>query len=100
MAYAKHRHTHKKELYYILCIVAVTLVLSFSLFGPGGYRHLRRAEFELELQRARVEELERGNRERMQSIEELRSNKEALERYARQKGYGKEGEIIHHVPGQ
>ncbi|MDI9611929.1 MAG: septum formation initiator family protein [Acidobacteriota bacterium] len=100
MAYAKHRNTHKKELYYILCIVVVTLVLSFSIFGPGGYRQLRQAELELELQRARVEELERSNHERMQSIEELRSNKEALEKYARQKGYGKEGEIIHHVPGQ
>ncbi len=98
MARSKYRISYKKELYYILCIVALLIVLLFSFWGPGGYRDLRKARLELQEQRVRVEELKRRNFERMKSIEELRSNKGALEKYAREKGYGKEGEIIQQLP--
>lgn len=98
MAYAKYRHSHKKEAYYILCIVVLAVIMLFSLFGPGGYRDLRAARIELQEQRARVEELKRDNYNRLKSIESLRSSKEALEKYAREKGYGRDGEIIQHLP--
>ena len=98
MAYSKRRISHKKEVYYILCIIALLAVMSFSLFGPGGYRDLRKARIELQEQRVRVEELRRKNSERMKSIDELRSDKKALEKYAREKGYGKQGEIIQQLP--
>jgi len=98
MAQSKHRLSHKKELYYIICIVALLLIMVFSLLGPGGYRDLQKARLELQAQRVRVEELKRNNEERMRNIEALRSDKNALEKYAREKGYGKEGEIIQQVP--
>ena len=98
MAHSKHRISYKKELYYILCIVALLVVLLFSFLGPGGYRDLQKARLELQEQRVRVEELKRKNFERMKSIEEFRSSREALEKYAREKGYGKEGEIIQQLP--
>lgn len=98
MARLRYRLSYKKELYYILCIVAVLVILMFSVFGPGGYRDLQKARQELERQRARVEQLERENYERMKSIERLRSDREYLERHAREKGYGREGEIIQQLP--
>jgi cell division protein FtsB len=98
MDYSKNRHSHKKEASYILCIVFVAAILVFSLFGPGGYRELRTARVVLQEQRARVNELKHDNYRRRKSIEALRSDKEELERTAREKGYGREGEIIQHLP--
>jgi cell division protein FtsB len=98
MARTKYRLTYKRELYYILCIVAVLVVLLFGVWGPGGYRDLQRARLELQKQNMRVEELKRSNEERIKSIEALRSDKEALEKYARGKGYGRQGEIIQQTP--
>jgi cell division protein FtsB len=98
MAHSKYRISYKKELYYILCIVALLVVLLFSFLGPGGYRDLQKARLELQEQRVRVEEIKRKNFERMKSIEEFRTSREALEKYAREKGYGKEGEIIQQLP--
>jgi len=98
MAYANSRLSHKKELYYILCIVAVVIILLFSLFAPGGYFELRKAREDLEGQKKRIEELKRENYERGKSIEGLRSSKDALEREARKKGYGREDEIVQQLP--
>ena len=94
MARFRKRHSYKKELYYICSIVAVVFILLFSFFGPGGYLDLQKARLELEERRTRVDELKRNNSERKQSIEALRSDRDALEGYAREKGYGKKGEII------
>lgn len=94
------RISHKKELYYILCIVAVVLILLFSFLGPGGYIELRKARLELQEQSARVEEIRRRNNEHRKTIEELRSNKDALEKHARRKGYAREDEIIQQLPDE
>jgi len=88
MARSRSRISHKKELYYILCIIALILILGFSFFGPGGYRELRKARLELQEQRSRVEALKRDNNERRKSIEALRSDEEALEKYAGKKAMG------------
>jgi cell division protein FtsB len=98
MAYSKRRISHKKELYYIICIIILLAVLLFSFFGPGGYRDLRKSRIELQQQRTRVEKLKRSNYEHMKSIKELQTDKKALEKYAREKGYGKQGEIIQQLP--
>jgi cell division protein FtsB len=98
MTYRKNRLSHKKEFYYILCIVALMVVLLFSLWGPGGYRDLAKARLQLQAHRENVEELKRSNYDKMRSIEALQSDKDALERYAREKGYGREGDIIQQLP--
>jgi cell division protein FtsB len=98
MAYSKRRTSHKKELYYIICIVVLLAVLLFSFLGPRGYRDLRKARLELQEQRVRVEALKRSNCEHVKSIEALQSNKQALEKYAREKGYVKNGEIVQRLP--
>ena len=98
MAYSKRRLSHKKELYYILCIVAVLAILLVSLFGPGGYQDLRRARLQLQEQHIRVDRLDRENSKRRKSIEKMRSDKYEIEKHAREKGYGREGEIIQQLP--
>lgn len=98
MAHSKNRMSHKKEAYYIFCIFAVLAILLLSFFGPGGYRELREARLELQEQRIRVDQLERENSRRMKTIEDLTFKKSAQEKYAREKGYAKPGEIIQQLP--
>lgn len=98
MADRKHTIQHKKELYYIFLIVVVGGILLFSFVGPGGYLELKKARLELQLQQSRVEALQRSNSERLKTIEALRSDEEAIERYAREKGYGRDNEIIEQLP--
>lgn len=98
MTYSRRWLSHKKEVYYIACIVTVLAILLASLLGHGGYRELQKARLELQEERIRVDQLERQNSEWLKSIEKLRSNRNALEKYAREKGYGKEGEIIQQIP--
>jgi cell division protein FtsB len=100
MAYNRNRSSQKKELYYILCIVTVAAILLFSFSGPRGFGELRKAQLEVQEQRKRVEDLKRSIDDRKKNIEALRNSNEALERCARQKGYGRAGEIIQQLPSQ
>jgi cell division protein FtsB len=97
MTYRKNRLSHKKELYYILCIVAFLVIMLFSIWGPEGYRYLAKKQLQVQEQQQRVDELKRNNYERMRSIEGLKSDKDALEKHAREKGYGREGDIIQQI---
>ena len=98
MTRQQNRISHKKELYYILCIVAVLVVLLFSFLAPGGYRDLNKARLQVQAQRVRVEALKRDNSELLKSIEALQSDRKALEKAARQQGYGRGDEIIQQIP--
>ncbi|MBN2318651.1 MAG: septum formation initiator family protein [Acidobacteria bacterium] len=98
MANIKYSLKHKKELYYIFLIMVVGGILLLSFIGPGGYLELKKARLELQLQSARVDALRRSNKERLETIEALKSDEEAIERYARQKGYGRDDEIIQQLP--
>jgi cell division protein FtsB len=98
MAHSKRRTSYQRELYYILCIVAVMVILFFSFLGPGGYRDLRKARLAVQSQHSRVDRLERDNSSRRQSIEKLRTDPNAMEKKAREKGYGRDGEIIQQLP--
>ena len=87
-----------KEVFYILCVVVFIVSALFSIFGPGGFKDMRKAQRELEVHRGRVEGLKRTNREKLISIQGLKSDPSALEKYARGKGYAREGEIIQQLP--
>ena len=98
MARTRKSVSHLKELYYIIFIVGLAAIASLGIWGPGGYAGLKKARATLEVQRALVESLERSNSERLQSIQALRSDKEALERYAREKGYARKDELVQQFP--
>jgi cell division protein FtsB len=81
--------------------VIILLIGVFSFVGPQGYLELKRTEAELEAHRARVEQLNKSKEEHLREINSLgdgRDNNDAIERYARKKGYGKKGELVQEVP--
>ena len=92
------RVSHGKEIYYILSIVVVVAATMFSILSPGGYLEMKKVQADLEARRSRVDLLRRENQAKMESIQALRSSREALEKYARQKGYGKKGELVQQLP--
>jgi cell division protein FtsB len=101
MARSRGRVSHTKEALYIVCIVIILLIGLFSFVGPQGYLELKRTEAELEAHRARVEQLNKSKEEHLREINSLgdgRDNNDAIERYARKKGYGKKGELVQEVP--
>jgi cell division protein FtsB len=100
MVQSGKKASHAKEAFCILCILIALLVGLFSYFGPWGYLEMKRTQAELEVQRAQVEALRKSNEERMRTIKSLRDDKDAIESYARKKGYGKKGEIILEAPQQ
>jgi cell division protein FtsB len=100
MVQSGKKASHAKEAFCILCILVALLVGLFSYFGPWGYLEMKRTQAELEAERARVEALRKSNEERMRTIKSLRDDKDAIESYARKKGYGKKGEIILEAPQQ
>jgi cell division protein FtsB len=101
MARYRRRVSHAKEAFYIVCIVIFLLIGLFSYIGPGGYLEMKKAQAELAIHQSRVEALEKSKKEREHSVEALgdsRKNNEAVEAYARKKGYAKSTEIIQEVP--
>jgi cell division protein FtsB len=98
MASTRKKISHAKEAFYIICILVALLVGLFSFVGPGGYLEMKQAQTELQIRSDRVEELQKENAECLRTIDELRNDPEALERYMRQKGYAKRGEIIQEIP--
>jgi len=102
-----YRRSYVKEIVLIICIVAVSGTLSYSLFGPGGYRDLQRARLELYEQQARVQDLEDKVKRRAKNAdaideEALKTGRpealELLERKAREHGYARDGEYIQRIP--
>ena len=98
MATSKSRLSHAKEAFYISCIVIAVLIGLLGWFGPHGYRELKRTQSEVAAHRGRVEALQKSNKDRLHNVQMLKENPEAIEDYARQKGYAKKGEIIQEVP--
>jgi cell division protein FtsB len=95
---SRPRVSHAREIYYILAIVALVVATLFSIWGPGGYLEMKRAEEDVARRRARVEQLRRSNELRLQNIQALRSDPQTQEKYAREKGYSRGGEIIQQLP--
>ena len=102
-----HRRSYVKEIVLIICIVAISGILSYSLFGPGGYRDLQKVRLELHERQARVRKLEinlERRTENAKAIDEdaLKSDHpealDLLEKKARQQGYAREGEYIQRIP--
>jgi cell division protein FtsB len=100
MAHNRDRVTHAKELFYICCILVVLLIGLLSIVGPAGYIEMRKVQAELAAQTARVDALQKSIEHQANVVNALRNDEKAIEEYARQKGYGKKGEIIQEVPSR
>jgi len=98
MGYSRNRHSYIKEAYYLLCLVLAVVIFIFTVWGSTGHIELKKAEAELKAQRARVEALKQSNSKMLESVEEMRSNPKAVEKYARSKNYVQPGEIIQQIP--
>jgi hypothetical protein len=102
-----YRRSYAKEIVLIICIVAVSGILSYSLFGPGGYRDLQKARLELYERQAHVRALEIDIERRTKNAKAIdedaltSGHPEALrelEKKAREHGYAREGEYIQRIP--
>jgi cell division protein FtsB len=98
MLHSKRHDTYGNEIYYIILILTILVASAATIWGPGGYLEMKKNRADLETRRARVKALELSNKARLDEIRNLRDDRETLERYARQKGYGKRGEIIQQLP--
>ncbi len=98
MESSRNRISYLKQAFYVACITVALLIGLFTYFGPGGYREMKRIQAELAIHQQRVEALRVSNEERLHRIQRLRDDPQAIETYARKKGYGRKGEIIEEVP--
>ena len=99
MTRSKRRTSHAREIYYILCIMFIFGFALYTIFGRGGYFELRKARLELETHRSRVDSLRQDTEQKVQAVQQLKFDKNAQEKYAREKGgYGKKTEIVQQVP--
>jgi len=102
-----YRRSYVREVVVIIFIIAVSGILTYSLFGPGGYRDLQKARLELYERQARVRVLEidvERRTEYTKAIDDDALNSDLpetlglLEKKAREQGYARGGEYIQHVP--
>ncbi len=94
MAHNRQHVSHGKEAYCIVCILIALVLGVLSIVGPGGYLDFKKAQAELESQRLRIESLRRSNAEKARTVEALANSLDAIEELARQKEYGKKGELV------
>jgi cell division protein FtsB len=87
-----------KEAYYILSIVGAIAAATVTVWGPHGYTELKKAQLELQVQKAKVDDLKRANEEARSRVQALKSDPRALERVARERGYAAADEIILMLP--
>ena len=90
--------SHLKELYFVVLIVLWIGLLTFSLLGPRGYLEMRKAQAAVDAHKKRIEMLKMENTDRLRTVQALKTDKAALEKYAREKGYGRSGEMVLEVP--
>ena len=102
-----NRRSYVKELALIICIIAVSSIFSYSLFGSGGYRDLQEARLELHKRKAHVHELEMDVERRTENAKAINEDAlmsdhpealKMLEKKAREHGYARYGEYIQRVP--
>lgn len=101
-----NRRSYVREIVLIICIVAVSGILSYGLFGPGGYRDLQKARMELHVRQARVRALEADIGRRTATAGAIDEDAlssghpkafELLEKKAREHGFARQGEYIQRV---
>jgi cell division protein FtsB len=92
------RTSFAREAYYVACVVIFIASAIFTIWGPGGFQDMKKAERQLMSRRQRVTDLQNSNAGRLRKIQDLKGNKNEMERLARDKGYARAGEIIQNLP--
>ena len=91
----------KRELGLIFLILSSIFLLYTSIFGEGGYNHLRKQReqlYQLQLENAR---LRQTHRTYLQRIQKLKNNPSEIERIARERyNFAHPGDIIVNLPGR
>ena len=107
MTRLKNRRSYITDIVMIIYILAVSGIISYSLFGPGGYRDLQKARFELNERAAHITALEIDLEKRKETAETMDEDAlktgrpealELMEKKAREQGYAREGEYIQRIP--
>ena len=106
MTRVKRRRSYIQEIIAIVFVILASGFLTYSLFGPGGYRDLQESRLALRERQMRVDQLKADVVRRAENAntideESLKSGRpdalEMLERRARAYGYAREGEYIQHI---
>jgi cell division protein FtsB len=80
----------------LLALLFLGLVLAWLGFGERGFIHLYRMDRERQTYLEKINKLERENRELLDEIQRLRSDREYVENLGRrERGLVKEGEIMY-----
>src|SRR6185436_7118075 len=82
MRQSGRRNTYGSELYYIVLILAILITGAATIWGPGGYLEMKKNQADLQDRRSRVKALEMSNKARLDEIQNLRDDRETLEKYA------------------
>jgi cell division protein FtsB len=90
----RRKRSYARETYYILCILGATVIAAFTFWGPEGFRDMKRAQVELEAHRLRVQMQRQSNVELKARIQALKTDRQAIEAIARDKGFARPAEII------
>ena len=102
-----HRRSYVKEIILIVCIITVSGILPYSMFGPGGYCDLQKARRELYERQAHLHKLEFEIEQRAKNAKAIDEEAlisghpetlDLLEKKAREQGYAREGEYIQRIP--
>jgi cell division protein FtsB len=80
----------------LLALLFVSLVVAWLGFGERGFIHLYRMDRERQAYMERINKLERENRELLEEIQRLRSDREYVENLGRREmGLVKEDEVMY-----
>jgi cell division protein FtsB len=80
--------------FFVFFLFAFWVAYAF-VYGKGGVIERKKVMVRIELLRDEIEQLESGSRHLDRRIENLRTDSRAVESYARELGFKKEGEVVY-----
>ena len=89
----------RRESFFIVLLLSVIFLLYLSVFGQGGYLKLREYRKQFNWLQADNDRLRTENEKLMESIKQLKTNRHAIEKVAREDfNFARAGDIIVALP--
>src|SRR2546425_677484 len=89
----------RRESFFIVLLLSVIFLLYLSVFGQGGYLKLREYRKKFNWLQADNDRLRAENEKLMESIKQLKTNRHAIEKVAREDfNFARPGDIIVALP--